>query len=253
MRGVRQGPYHHLDVFRHSLETLRQLEIFIKDAAGHKEINNYLEEVISGARQRFALMKLAALLHDIGKPAARRRRGGKIKFYGHERIGAEITDAIAERLKLSNDESEALKKMVYWHLRPGYLGDNQNPTPRARFRYFRDTQQEAVSILVLSLADQRSTLGPLTTKQARLQHEKVTAGLIREYFRKNKEKKVRRLVNGDDLIKKLRLEPSPIFGKILKELEELQAIGKIKTKAEGLAQARKIRNRGRFPCMQPFV
>ncbi|MCX5714537.1 MAG: HD domain-containing protein [Candidatus Omnitrophica bacterium] len=238
MRGVKQGPYHHLDVFRHSLETLRQLEMLIQDKAKGEGMNSYLREVISGARQRFALMKLAALLHDIGKPAARRRKGGKIKFYGHERIGAKLTDIIARRLKLSNDELQALNKMVFWHLRPGYLGDTQNPTSRAKFRFFRDAGREAVSILLLSLADQRSTLGPLTTRASRIMHEKVVASLIREYFRKSREKKIPRLVNGDDLIKKLKVKPSPLLGRLLSELEELQAIGKFKSKAEGLKAAK---------------
>ncbi|MCX5697077.1 MAG: HD domain-containing protein [Candidatus Omnitrophica bacterium] len=233
MRGVKQGPYHHLDVFRHSLETIRQMEMFIEDSRKKRDINNYLQEVISGARKRFSLMKLAALLHDIGKPDARRRKGGKIKFYGHERIGAKFTDIIARRLKLSNDESEALKKMVFWHLRPGYLGDSAHLTPRAKFRYFRDAGREAVSILILSLADQRSTRGPLTTKESRLRHEKVTAALMAESFRRSRQVKMVRLVNGDDLIKKFKLKPSPLIGRLLSELEELQAIGKMKSKAQG--------------------
>jgi len=66
------------------------------------------------------------------------------------------------------------------------------------------------------------------------------AGLIREYFRARKEKKLLRLVNGDDLIGKFRLEPSILIGKILSELEELQAIGRIKTKEEALAAAAKM-------------
>jgi rRNA-processing protein FCF1 len=48
------------------------------------------------------------------------------------------------------------------------------------------------------------------------------------------------LVNGDDLIKKFKLSPSPLIGKVLRELEELQAIGKIKTRLEALKIAEKI-------------
>ncbi|HLD83060.1 MAG TPA: HD domain-containing protein, partial [Candidatus Omnitrophota bacterium] len=242
MRAVGQGPYHHLDVLAHSLETLRQLEALIIELKNNKEIQDYLNEVISSERRRRALMKMAALLHDIGKPAARRREDGKIKFHGHERIGLELTEDIAKRLRLSNDEIDALKKIVLWHLRPGYLADNDMLTPRAIFRYFRDTQKEAVSTLLISLADQRATRGPLTSKPSRLRHERLCFTLIKEYFKRQKEKKLARLINGNDLIKKFNLQPSPLFGKILREIEELQAIGKVRTKREALETARKFIN-----------
>ena len=130
--------------------------------------------------------------------------------------------------------------MVLYHLRPGYLADNENPTARAVFRYFRDTKEEAVSVLLLSIADQRATKGPLTTKDSRAQHEWVVFRLIKEYFKKSKEKKRPRLINGDILIKKFKLGPSPLIGEILSEVEELQAIGKIKNKVGALKAARRI-------------
>lgn len=185
-------------------------------------------------------MKLAALLHDIGKPDALRRKDGKIIFHGHERKGADISRDIIKRLKLSNDEMDALLKMVLWHLRPGYLGDQEEVTPRASFRYFRDTASEAVSTLLLSIADQRSTRGRLTTRQSRAQHERIVFGLIREYFRRKKQKPLVRLINGHDLIKKFKLEPSPRIGEILSEVDELQAIGRIKNKRQAMEVAGKM-------------
>lgn len=240
MRGLKQGPYHHLDVWRHSLETVRQLEGVIIELKNNRSVRDYLDEVISPGRTRRALIKLGALLHDAGKPAAMRREGRKIKFHGHERIGKDIIESIAQRLKLSNDETVSLEKMVLWHLRPGYLADNQEVTPRAIFRYFRDAQKESVSVLLVSLADQRSTKGPLTTRESRAQHETVALGLIKEYFRRQREKKLPRLISGDDLMKRLKLEPSPLIGKILREIEELQAIGRVKTKEEALREAKKL-------------
>jgi len=240
MRGISQGPYHHLDVWKHSLETVRQLECVLQEARKNDEIQGYLNEIICAERKRVALMKLGALLHDIGKPLARRRKKGKTIFHGHERIGADIAEVIAKRLKLSNDELEALEKMVFWHLRPGYLADNEDISARAKFRYFRDTGKEGVSTLLVSIADQRATRGLLTSDESRLRHEKVCFNLVRQYFKKQKEKKLPRLINGDELIERLKLTPSPLIGKILSEVEELQAIGKIKTKKQALEAARKL-------------
>ena len=240
MRNVKQGPYHHLDVWQHTLETIRQLECIIKELKNNSNIQDNLNGVISSDRRRRALIKLGALLHDIGKPAAKRHEDGKTKFHGHERIGLEITENIAERLKLSNDELDSLKKMVLWHLRPGYLADNEEITPRATFRYFRDTAQEGVSILLISIADQRATKGRLTSEASRIHHEKVVLDLIKTYFRKKKEKKLPRIITGDDLIKKFKLPPSPLIGKILTEVEELQAVGKIKSKRAALKIAQRF-------------
>jgi len=240
MRNVRQGPYHHLDVWKHTLETLRQLEMLFFELKGNQEIQDYLNETISSEHKRRALLKLGCLLHDIGKPKAMRHKKGKTTFYGHERIGLDITQNLAGRLRLSNDELNSLSKMVFWHLRPGYLADNAEVSPRAKFRYFRDSAQEAISILLLSLADQRATKGPLTTKKSRLQHERIVFSLMREYFRNKNKKKTRRLINGNDLIRRCKLSPSPLIGKILREVEELQAIGRLKNKEEALQAAERF-------------
>lgn len=240
MRKVKQGPYHHLDVLEHSLEAVRQFEGLLRELKNRKDIRQYLNEVFSGDRKRSALLKLGVLLHDIGKPQAKRRREGKTLFHGHERIGREFAGAIAERLRLSNDEKEALKTHVFWHLRPGYLADNEAVTPRAQFRYFRDTGREGASVLLLSIADQRATKGPLTSEASRQQHERVVLRLLAEYFRRSKEKIVPRLITGDDVMREFSLAPSPLIGKVLAHLEELQAIGKITTRAQALREAAKV-------------
>jgi len=240
MRKVRQGPYHHLDVWNHSLECVRQLELFFKEQKRNSNIQNHLNEVISGERSRRSLLKFGTLLHDIGKPKALRREEGKTKFHGHELIGARISEDLCRRLKLSNDEIDSLKRMVFWHLRPGYLADNEPVTARAKFRYFRDTAQDALSVLMLSVADQRATRGPLTSLKSRRQHERIVLGLIKEYFRRSRQKKVPRLITGDDLMDELRLGPSKLIGKMLREVEELQAAGKVRTRLEALKAARRL-------------
>lgn len=243
MYKVSQGPYHHLDVWQHSLETLAQVEKLLDELSSHKKIQDYLKQEIAANRTRSALIKLGALLHDIGKPQAKKTKEGKTVFYGHERLGREISDNIAEMLKLSTKEKFALEKLIFWHLRPGYLAEGVKPTPRAIFRFFRDTEEEGVAILLIGIADQRATRGILTARSDRKHHEKVITDLIDYYFKKQEEKPFVRLINGNDLIKKLKLTPSPVFSKILREVEEAQAVGKVKTKTEALELARKIARR----------
>ncbi len=240
MYNVRQGAYHHLDVFKHSLETVVQLERVLSEFAGHMEIESYIQETLAAQHPRYALMKLAALLHDIGKPQTLKRENGKFSFHGHERVGKIIVKGIARSLKLSSRERFKLGEMVLWHLRPGYLSNFKQPSERSIFRYFRDTGEEAVSILLLSLADQRATCGPLTTNQDQVHHEKICKMMIDRYFELKRKKPFVRLINGHDLINKLKLEPSPLFKKILREVEEQQATGTITTKKQALDLAAKI-------------
>lgn len=240
MRKVTQGPYHHLDVYGHSLEALKQIEIVFLELKRYKHIQGYLSSVISGTHTRRALLKLGAFLHDIGKPVSKKRVNGKTCFHGHERVGRNIAREIAQRLRLSNDERNALDKMIFWHLRPGYMADIEPLSRKAIYRYFRDTQDEAASIFLLSIADQRSTRGPLTRGANRRHHEEVCVGLAKEFFRKKKEKKLPKLINGDDLMAEFKLESGPLIGKLLIAVEEAHAIGEITAKAQALALVKKL-------------
>jgi poly(A) polymerase/tRNA nucleotidyltransferase (CCA-adding enzyme) len=94
--GCEQGGIHAYDVYEHLLRTLQ--------AAADKDFSTE--------------MRLAALLHDIGKPGTR-RTGGKNKFYtffGHEVVGARMTKKILERLKMPREMSEKVVNLVRWHM-----------------------------------------------------------------------------------------------------------------------------------------
>ncbi len=94
--GCEQGGIHAYDVFEHLLRTLQ--------AAADKR---YSTE-----------MRLAALFHDIAKPATR-RTGGKTKkytFFGHEVVGAKMTKRILERLRLQRELVEQVVTLVRWHM-----------------------------------------------------------------------------------------------------------------------------------------
>ena len=94
--GCEQGGIHKYDVYEHLLRTMQ--------AAADKNFSTEL--------------RLAALLHDIGKPATR-RTGGKNKhytFYGHEVVGARMTKKILSRLRLPSELSENVENLVRWHM-----------------------------------------------------------------------------------------------------------------------------------------
>jgi putative nucleotidyltransferase with HDIG domain len=240
MSGCKQGTYHHLDVWPHSLETVAQVEKILEEVGASVRMKGYLDERIGGEHSRRAVLKLACLLHDIGKPDTRKREQSRLTFHAHERVGKNITTHVGKMLKLSTKERHVLEDMVLWHLRPGYLSNFKKPGEKSIYRYFRDTKDEAVSILLLSWADQRSTRGPLTSEADQRHHEGVCRDLMERYFKMKDEKPFVCLIDGHDLIKTFKLKPSPLFGEILFEVAEQQALGKVKTKTEALELVREI-------------
>ncbi|MBU2540485.1 MAG: HD domain-containing protein [Candidatus Omnitrophica bacterium] len=240
MHRLKGGAYHHLDVWRHSLETLRQLENIIDVSIKKADVRKYLYEEISSFHKRFTLLKFASLMHDVGKPQTFSSKGEEIHFYGHERIGAKIAERIGERLRLSLKEIKMLKTLIYWHLRPGFMADIQDLSRRALFRYFRDTGTEAASVALLSLADQRATRGRLKRGPDRKSHEQLIRLLLRHYFSKAKKRNKPPFINGHDVIRSLRLKPGPLIGRILNEVNEAQAEGVLRNKRQALLWAKKF-------------
>jgi len=239
LRGVDQGLYHHLDIWGHSLESLAQLERLLRDlprnipAVYVQKIDAYLKQEVVNNRSRLWLLKLACLFHDLGKPKTRFvANDGKIHFYTHEKVGAQMIAHIGRRLKLSRKEINMLKMLVLYHLRAGQLV-NRMPTEKAKFRFFRDTQDDAVSILLLTIADRWAMRGALSKKKSFVFIEKEIFNMIITFFkRKEKTQKVSRLLNGNDLQILLKIPPGPLVGKILNEIDEAQGLKGITTKDE---------------------
>ena len=118
------------------------------------------------------LLFFAALYHDVAKPlTSKTGDDGRIRFWGHEVEGAEMVSERARKLHLSNDEVDRLKRIVRGHLRIHDMARrmlderNQakggersgNPSRRSIYRFFRDTREAGVDIILLSLADLRAT------------------------------------------------------------------------------------------------
>jgi len=240
-KGVLQGSYHHLDVWAHSVETLRQFELLYgKKLKGNNDIFSYLNEEIAQGRNRMQLIKLACLLHDVGKPLAKKKLKKRTIFYEHEKIGQRMAVKVADGLRLSSKEKDVLKKLIFWHLRPGYLADQIRPTRRAIYHYFRDTQEEGIAVILLSLSDWRATRGPLTSSFRRRRHERIMLKILFEHIEEQKKKPLPKLVDGNDIMKKYRLASGPLVGLILKKINEAQVLGKITTKSQAYRIARHI-------------
>ena len=244
MKGVSQPGFHHLDVFGHSLETLNRLEEISEDLdfSLSKEIKTLIREKMAqklGQFRRITFLKLIALLHDSGKPKTKSKDKKGTHFYNHELIGAENFKKTGKQIKLSNEEIDLGVTVIKCHLRTGYLSGLKKISKRAVYKFFRDAGDAAVELLLLSWADRLSAQGVKVDKKTLSHHKKIIEALFKEYYRVATVKQAAPLLNGHDIMKHLKLPPSPVIGKLLDKVKEAQATGKISTKQEALNYLKK--------------
>lgn len=247
MKGVEQNFYHHFDVFEHTIEAVRCVETVLRfddpvtsEFAG--VLNDFIRREIVGGRPRFALLKLAALLHDIGKPLTKETRpDGRITFIGHDKAGTDLIEPYLEYLHLSRHEVQYINTVVAGHLHPGFLDPDQASLPKSIFRYFDSHDEIGIDIVLMSLADRMATRGPMSTPELVERHNRIAVILLDAYFNRNKLLvRPEMFINGDDLMRELNLPPGKEIGILLKIVKEGQAIGEISSYAEAIDYARRF-------------
>jgi poly(A) polymerase len=240
-RGVYQGGFHHLRLWQHCLQTLRCWErLFQRRLVKDDKIAAYLNQEIAGDHSLAQIIKLSCLLHDCGKPEAKKRKGRRVVFYKHEKIGAAMVEDFSQKIKLSIKEKSLLSSLVFWHLRPGFLTNVKKPSARAVYRFFRDTKDWGPAVITLALADWRATRGEMITASARRHYEYIMFKLLRHYFYSLPEEKQKPLVNGFQIMKKFKLNPSPLVGKILNKIAEERVLGHVKNKRQAYKLAKEV-------------
>lgn len=153
-------------------------------------------------------VRLAAFLHDVGKPASMKVIDGGRTFYNHEYIGAKITRKIMDRLKFSREDTETVVNLVKNHMFYYNVGEVTAASVR---RLIAKTGRENLSDLIdLRVADR---LGSGTPKAMpyKLRHLQYMMEKVQ-----NDPVSVKMLqVNGDIMISELKMEPGPKMGAIL--------------------------------------
>jgi poly(A) polymerase len=187
MTGLEQNRYHRHDVWTHSINALEVVEGFIREgfspfAECGPLISASLAETLGGSCPRAIVLKMAALLHDLGKPRAREDRDGKVSFIGHESIGAEMIGDIARRIGLLPREAGYLELLVRNHLRPILLPEQTKVTGRAVHRLMRAAGEFLPDLLLLSWADIEATAGELMSPERVARHHAFVMRLVREFY-----------------------------------------------------------------------
>lgn len=226
--------YGKMGLLSHSFKTLKVLENFYDTnfkkifPKHYEKINRHLDENISRILKRRTLLKLAVLLHDVGKPLSSKKIDGRLRFFGHEDTGSDIIGNIGKRLKISKDEIRYLKILTKHHMRLGNLTSASKLTDKAVWRYFRDLGNDAIDLIVLSVSDAYT----YPESKIRNLHKTVANKLLNRYYLKKEKVVPEKLLNGSEIMKILKIPEGPLVGKILHKLEEAQVTKRVKTKEE---------------------
>jgi len=252
MKEMEQNEYHHLDVWGHSVLTL---EFFEQDPLPDllnnylPETEDYLEHELVKGRTRRSLLKLVALLHDVGKPDTRTvDTNGRIRFFDHNLKGAEIIAGIGTRLKLANRETVLLREVVKDHMYPLGLSvflrksADMKEKERAIRRFIQRTGSEWLAILLISFADLRATQGPRRRADDLEKLARLIGDIADIYFHEIRHP-MPKLISGDDLMEEFDLPAAPIIGELLSKVNEAQMDGTVKTREDAMELVRNILSR----------
>ncbi|MDD5689735.1 MAG: HD domain-containing protein [Caldisericia bacterium] len=226
----------YVDLKNHSLDTLMYLEKLIKriekgEFAHSEKIKYVLEKEIVPEHSIKSLLKIASLLHDIGKPETLSFEGKRMRFFNHELEGSKHASNYLKELKLSGKEVEIVENLIVQHMRPHNLSSVPELTPRSMYRFFRDTGDLGIPLLFLALADAYATR---KCKMGELKEYEEFVNTMIDYFFKPKEVQSKPLIDGYEIMELLALKPSPKVGEILEDLKEAQALNVVKTKEEAV-------------------
>jgi len=247
LQNLQQNDSQHLNVWQHSLLALESLEFFmnnIKDFLGEygDQASTIFTEKVAGQRTRLTSLKLAVLLHSIGKSSHRSPgKKGAIHFHGHEITGADLAASLCNRLRLSNKEITIVSQLVRQQTIPVELFRLSRTPTRELCRFFRLGPELFWPLLLLFASDYKASQESASIGDNFQPLSQRIRGWLDFYYEKLKPRESEPLViNGHDIIENLNLSPGPIVGKILDTLAELQWEGSISTRQEALKEAARL-------------
>ena len=195
--------HHHKDVYEHTLKVLEQAIS--------------LEERLNGPN---LVIRLAALLHDIGKPKTRELiPGGGVSFHHHEVVGARMAKERLKALRFSNDVVDDVSSLVFLHLRFHGYGTGEWTDSAVR-RYIRDAEHQLDHLHVLTRAD-CTTRNQRKAESLAQTYDSLEERILKLMAEEELEK-IRPDLDGLEIMAILGISPSPIVGRAYQYLLDLR-------------------------------
>jgi poly(A) polymerase len=218
-----------MDQFERSLEVVKALE-HLHTTVLHSPISilhsdsllSHLSQFTSGDRQRLVLLKLVAFLCGVAE---------HVKLVG----------LALRRLRFSRGEVGLGRTIAAHRGRLGQLRPVKTVTRRDVYRFFRDTGEAGLDLLLLFLADRWAAQEVRSDLDQWEGDVKFAAALLRDYYERHTEViSPPKLVSGDDLMETFGLEEGPRLGELLEAVREAQAAGEIRTRREALDYVKRV-------------
>ena len=267
MKGVQQSEPHVYDVWTHTLAALDYLDQIISSLRiGYEaektndmftglltlRLGRYREQIadhfakpLNLDRSLRSLLFFAALYHDVSKPETKTiEESGRIRFFEHDIKGVIVAVERARSFNMSNDEIDRLQVIIRNHMRIHFFADRllrekRTPSRKAIYRFFRDSGEGGVDLVLFGLADLRATRAHALTIETWNAHLDVARTLLENYWEHPQEAiDPPRLLNGNELMQELNLKPGRLVGQLMEDIRENQAAGKINDREEALDFAR---------------
>lgn len=196
--------HHHKDVYQHTLTVLEQSMDYEADYQLRGDL----------------ISRMAALLHDIGKPATKKLEpGGAVTFYHHDIVGSKLAQKRLKELRFDNETIKAVSLLIELHLRFFGYSDQQWSDSAVR-RYVRDAGDQLQRLHILTRSD-------VTTRNKRKAERLAFAyddleQRIKEISEKEELNAMRPDLDGEQIMQILEIPAGPEVGKAYKYLLELR-------------------------------
>lgn len=255
-RGVEQRPLHLYEVFEHHLVTVDWLERLLAPECPAEPAAAALWRALwesagrspgrsaalrAHLRDHVVPLRLAALLHDVGKPATRSLDAhGNTHFFGHADLGAGQAAVVLQRWRLPNALIDRVCLLIREHLRPGQVAaPGRPPTERALFRFHRAIGDAVPDLCFLFLADSLATVGPQRLLPRWPAYVAHVARLI-DWQPSAEAAALAQMLDGHAVMTATGLPPGPTVGRVLAAVAEAVAAGEVRDRAAALALAAKL-------------
>ena len=251
-RDMDQPGFHHLGVRAHAIEALSAMEAILNSPETLLPCSAAIvADYLRGPRAR-PLLLMAALLHDVGKPACHTREPeGRVRFTGHPAAGATIAARILQRLAWPARIRDGVVALVAHHMRvfdlaglaidgacaPDDIG--RTISMGAIRRMFRQVHGHEAGLMLTALADSHASRGPAKRPGYDDALATVCDQMLRGYIEYTTLQAPEPLLTGKDLIA-AGFTPGPLFSALLQAVDESRSEGHVSNKQQALELARRL-------------
>ena len=235
IKKIPPNTHHHLDLFHHLIETVRQIENNLKNET--PEIKDYFSETVFGSTNRLSHLKFAAFFHDLGKPSTWtiEPETGRHRFIKHDDAGAKLIVPILKEYKFSKKQIEYIQNIIKYHIYPSALVHDSDRTEKSTMRFFRKTEGFTLDLIQIAKADRLSARGvDVSDEMVKNNLQKLSD--LQDLYLKSKDemKPLEKLLDGFEIMEILNIPQGERLGYIINELKEAQISGTVTNKSQAI-------------------